>query len=143
MSCITYFVQLRNHTFQGKKTLNYVDHWIECIYFYRSSQLNSAAMHLFRLLLLYHEPELCSFLDSHKLAPNIYTSKWVSLLSCSSIWILMMYFSVDFIICWLLQLTSHIGLMGLLFCKRRPIPFILSSFGSCNQWQVSVSNGLV
>lgn len=35
-------------------------------------------MHLFRLLLLYHEPELCSFLDSHKIAPNLYTQNWVS-----------------------------------------------------------------
>ncbi len=35
-------------------------------------------MHLFRLLLLYHEPELCSFLDSHKIAPNLYTQKWVN-----------------------------------------------------------------
>nr|CAG4650055.1 EOG090X03TX [Sida crystallina] len=36
------------------------------------------AMNLFRLLLLYHEPELCSFLDSHKIAPDLYIWQWFS-----------------------------------------------------------------
>ncbi|XP_028405165.1 TBC1 domain family member 23-like [Dendronephthya gigantea] len=32
--------------------------------------------HLFRLLLQYHDPELCSFLDSMKLFPDQYAQKW-------------------------------------------------------------------
>lgn len=35
-----------------------------------------APYHLFRLLVLYHDPELCSFLDSHKVSPHSYASKW-------------------------------------------------------------------
>nr|CAG4641587.1 EOG090X03TX [Eurycercus lamellatus] len=42
----------------------------------RQCHFNGVAMHLFRLLLLYHEPELCSFLDSHKIPPNLYTQQW-------------------------------------------------------------------
>ncbi|XP_048350422.1 TBC1 domain family member 23 isoform X2 [Sphaerodactylus townsendi] len=39
--------------------------------------------HLFRLLLQYHEPELCSFLDTKKMTPDSYTLNWLgSLFSC-------------------------------------------------------------
>ncbi|KAL5107659.1 TBC1 domain family member 23 [Taenia crassiceps] len=34
------------------------------------------ACSVFRLLLQYHEPELCSFLDSHKLPPEVYAKGW-------------------------------------------------------------------
>ncbi|XP_066476368.1 TBC1 domain family member 23 [Tiliqua scincoides] len=43
--------------------------------------------HLFRLLLQYHEPELCSFLDTKKITPDSYALNWLgSLFSyyCSS-----------------------------------------------------------
>lgn len=36
--------------------------------------------HLLRLLLLYHDPQLCSFLDTKKVSPEMYSSSWVSLL---------------------------------------------------------------
>ncbi|XP_071958393.1 TBC1 domain family member 23-like [Antedon mediterranea] len=32
--------------------------------------------HLFRLLLMYHEPELCNFLDTKRISPESYTKKW-------------------------------------------------------------------
>ncbi|KAL3885206.1 hypothetical protein ACJMK2_025294 [Sinanodonta woodiana] len=32
--------------------------------------------HLFRLLLLYHDPELCSFLDTKRITPDLYASSW-------------------------------------------------------------------
>ncbi|RWS06238.1 TBC1 domain family member 23-like protein [Dinothrombium tinctorium] len=32
--------------------------------------------HLLRLLLLYHDPELCSFLDSRKITPDMYVVTW-------------------------------------------------------------------
>lgn len=34
------------------------------------------AYHLLRLLILYHDPELCSFLDSKKVHPEQYTASW-------------------------------------------------------------------
>ena len=34
------------------------------------------AYHLLRLLILYHDPELCSFLDSKKVHPEQYTGSW-------------------------------------------------------------------
>ncbi|XP_018584659.1 TBC1 domain family member 23-like isoform X1 [Scleropages formosus] len=39
--------------------------------------------HLFRLLLQYHEPELCSFLDTKKVTPDSYAISWVSSLFSS------------------------------------------------------------
>ncbi|KAG1659207.1 TBC1 domain family member 23 [Nymphon striatum] len=32
--------------------------------------------HIFRILLLYHEPELCSFLDTKKITPDMYAVSW-------------------------------------------------------------------
>lgn len=37
----------------------------------------SACYHMFRLLLLYHEPELCLFLDSSHVAPHSFLTEWV------------------------------------------------------------------
>ncbi|XP_073989266.1 TBC1 domain family member 23 isoform X1 [Rhodnius prolixus] len=45
-----------------------------------------AFYHLFRLLLLYHEPSLCSFLDTKRITPELYASNWFQSLfsaSCS------------------------------------------------------------
>ena len=39
--------------------------------------------HLFRLLLLYHDPELCSFFDSKKITADLYAHVWVGNTSCS------------------------------------------------------------
>ncbi|XP_047129998.1 TBC1 domain family member 23 isoform X1 [Hydra vulgaris] len=33
--------------------------------------------HLFRQLLQYHDPQLCSFLDSRKIPPDLYAQKWL------------------------------------------------------------------
>lgn len=38
--------------------------------------------HLLRLLLLYHDPEMCSYMDTLKLAPDSFASSWVSLTDC-------------------------------------------------------------
>lgn len=38
---------------------------------------NSNAFHLFHLLLLYHDPQLCSFLDTKRITPDLYTGPWV------------------------------------------------------------------
>ncbi|KAG7467202.1 hypothetical protein MATL_G00150800 [Megalops atlanticus] len=39
--------------------------------------------HLFRLLLQYHEPELCSFLDTKKVTPDSYAIRWLgSMFAC-------------------------------------------------------------
>ncbi|XP_072901242.1 TBC1 domain family member 23 isoform X2 [Hemitrygon akajei] len=37
---------------------------------------NGRPFHLFRLLLQYHEPELCSFLDTKKITPDSYAISW-------------------------------------------------------------------
>ena len=37
---------------------------------------NDQAFHLLRLLILYHDPELCTFLDSKKIHPQLYSEPW-------------------------------------------------------------------
>uniref|UniRef100_A0A1B6DC88 TBC1 domain family member 23 n=1 Tax=Clastoptera arizonana TaxID=38151 RepID=A0A1B6DC88_9HEMI len=37
---------------------------------------NNNAFHLFRLLLLYHDPQLCSFLDTRRITPDMYAAHW-------------------------------------------------------------------
>ena len=39
---------------------------------------NGRPFHLFRLLLQYHDPELCSFLDTKRVTPDSYAKTWVS-----------------------------------------------------------------
>lgn len=39
--------------------------------------INNQASYLFRLLLLYFDPELCSFLDTKKITPDMYALSWV------------------------------------------------------------------
>ncbi|GFY50129.1 TBC1 domain family member 23 [Trichonephila inaurata madagascariensis] len=44
----------------------------------------SSPFHLLRLLLLYHEPELCSFLDTKKITPETYAESWFGSLFSST-----------------------------------------------------------
>lgn len=37
--------------------------------------------HLIRILLLYHDPELCNLLDSLKLGPEHYSESWVLIIN--------------------------------------------------------------
>lgn len=48
------------------------------IVFHRECVRDGKPFHLFRLLLLYHDPELCSFLDTKKVTPDTYALNWVS-----------------------------------------------------------------
>lgn len=48
---------------------------------------NGKPFHLFRLLLLYHDVELCNFLDTRRVSPDMYLQKWLRALfsaSCST-----------------------------------------------------------
>lgn len=44
------------------------------------TQGSQLACSTFRLLLQYHEPELCSFLDSHKVGPEHFAKRWLDTL---------------------------------------------------------------
>uniref|UniRef100_A0A673BFL8 TBC1 domain family member 23 n=1 Tax=Sphaeramia orbicularis TaxID=375764 RepID=A0A673BFL8_9TELE len=44
---------------------------------------NGRPFHLYRLLLQYHEPELCSFLDTKKITPDSYAISWLGSLFSS------------------------------------------------------------
>lgn len=49
---------------------------VTCVCF-RDCMANGRPFHLYRLLLQYHEPELCSFLDTKKITPDSYAINWV------------------------------------------------------------------
>ncbi|XP_029434398.1 TBC1 domain family member 23 isoform X2 [Rhinatrema bivittatum] len=52
-------------------------------YIPRDCFMKGRPFHLFRLLLQYHEPELCSFLDTKKVMPDSYALRWLgSLFAC-------------------------------------------------------------
>ncbi|XP_069950086.1 TBC1 domain family member 23 isoform X2 [Cherax quadricarinatus] len=46
-------------------------------YIPRESGIGGAVYHLLRLLLLYHDPELSTFLDSRKITPDLYATSWL------------------------------------------------------------------
>ncbi|KAG7153518.1 TBC1 domain family member 23-like [Homarus americanus] len=47
-------------------------------YIPRESGIGGPVYHLLRLLLLYHDPELSTFLDSRKITPDLYATSWVT-----------------------------------------------------------------
>uniref|UniRef100_A0A2K5CW63 TBC1 domain family member 23 n=1 Tax=Aotus nancymaae TaxID=37293 RepID=A0A2K5CW63_AOTNA len=50
---------------------------------YRDCSQKGRPFHLFRLLIQYHEPELCSYLDTKKITPDSYALNWLgSLFAC-------------------------------------------------------------
>jgi hypothetical protein len=53
-------------------------------YIPRDCRPGAPPYHLFRLLLLYHDPGLCSFLDTHKLTPEDYLQPWLRSLFAST-----------------------------------------------------------
>ncbi|XP_056102327.1 TBC1 domain family member 23 isoform X1 [Rhinichthys klamathensis goyatoka] len=52
-------------------------------YIPRDCFVKGRPFHLFRLLLQYHEPELCSFLDTKKITPDSYAISWLGSLFSS------------------------------------------------------------
>ena len=67
-------------------------------YIPRDCAPHGAAPHLLRLLLLYHDPELCSFLDSKKVSPDLYAGQWFKTLfaSCCNIQVVFAMWDVYF-----------------------------------------------
>lgn len=53
-------------------------------YIPRGCENNGNTFHVFRLLLQYHDPELCSFLDTKRIKPDSYTSQWFLTLFAST-----------------------------------------------------------
>lgn len=49
---------------------------IKDAYIPQSCQKEGSAFHILRLLLLYHDPELCSFLDTKRITPDMYCLAW-------------------------------------------------------------------
>ena len=50
------------------------------MHLHRNCRKNGKPFHLFRLLLLYHDPELCGFLDTKRIFPDSYAHGWVRVL---------------------------------------------------------------
>lgn len=50
----------------------------------KGCQPKGNVFHVFRLLLLYHDPPLCTFLDTKKISPELYSTKWFTSLFASS-----------------------------------------------------------
>lgn len=49
---------------------------LSCLGSGRDCVPNGSPYHLFRLLLLYHDPELCAYLDTKKISPDSYAHQW-------------------------------------------------------------------
>ncbi|MEQ2168478.1 hypothetical protein GOODEAATRI_014833 [Goodea atripinnis] len=92
-SVITFYCKSRNITFTPELSLPHLlkpllrlklprSDLYNCFYAIinkyipRECVLNGRPFHLYRLLLQYHEPELCSFLDTKKITPDSYAINW-------------------------------------------------------------------
>ncbi|XP_077985076.1 TBC1 domain family member 23-like [Glandiceps talaboti] len=100
-SVITYYCKCRDVTYcHGNGWLEIVGAFItlnlersdlyNCFYALMSKFIprdikkESKSFNLFRLLLLYHEPELCNFLDTKKITPDMYAKQWLGSLFASN-----------------------------------------------------------
>uniref|UniRef100_A0A8C6P8R0 TBC1 domain family member 23 n=1 Tax=Nothobranchius furzeri TaxID=105023 RepID=A0A8C6P8R0_NOTFU len=60
-----------------------MDHTDNSSFYFRDCVPKGRPFHLYRLLLQYHEPELCSFLDTKKITPDSYAISWLGSLFSS------------------------------------------------------------
>ncbi|XP_017775645.1 PREDICTED: TBC1 domain family member 23 [Nicrophorus vespilloides] len=60
----------------GKSTIYNLFEGIRDMYIPQGSHKNGNVFHILRLLLLYHDPELCNLLDTKKLTPDLYCLTW-------------------------------------------------------------------
>lgn len=56
------------------------------------------SLQLYRLLLLYHDPELCQFLDQHDMSPEIYLTPWFMTLFARNLERQMLFILWDFLL---------------------------------------------
>ena len=54
------------------------------IYIPKGCKPKGNVFHVFRLLILYHDPELCTMLDTKKITPDLYSMQWFRCLFASS-----------------------------------------------------------
>lgn len=57
---------------------------IRDIYIPKGCKPKGNVFHVFRLLILYHDPELCTMLDTKKITPDLYSMQWFRCLFASS-----------------------------------------------------------
>lgn len=84
--------------------------------------------HVFRLLILYHDPELCSLLDTKKISPDLYSMQWYQTLfasTCSlsvvlSMWDLYFQHSDPFLVFFLSLIILVNGRHQILAMKDEP-----------------------
>lgn len=75
-----------------------------------SSGFSQICFRLFRLLLLYHHPRLCRFLDQYQLQPELYATPWFMTLFSNSLDLPRLYevCKPGFSACLLLTLTFFV-----------------------------------
>ncbi|KDO31424.1 hypothetical protein SPRG_04039 [Saprolegnia parasitica CBS 223.65] len=54
----------------------FIDKYLTNVYSDREFRSLQCSMRLLRLLLLYHDPRLCSYLDEHDMTPELYVTPW-------------------------------------------------------------------
>lgn len=54
----------------------FIDRFLPHLYVHEEFHALQCSFRLFRLLLLYHDPELCNHLDKHNLSPELYATPW-------------------------------------------------------------------
>jgi hypothetical protein len=101
--------------------------------------------HLFRLLLLYHDPELCSFFDTRKITPDLYAHAWV-VARCSSSTMSIGRFVCCCLacldtksLCWLVFIRCYSSSLGRIFSTCRSILHVFSCTRSTDVCQVNRS----
>ncbi|CAD5222174.1 unnamed protein product [Bursaphelenchus xylophilus] len=78
-------IKILLHVDFDPSTLYNVFYSITTKYIPRYSDTNGKVYDLFRLILQYHDPQLCSFLDSRKIQPHHYAKDWFTSLMSTSL----------------------------------------------------------
>lgn len=104
------------------------------------------SFHLLRLLILYHDPQLCNFLDTKKVTADLFAKTWVSLgvqtffrsayLRSNEFMFTVCVFAVSVVIRFQLRDGGNPVHMGFILSKKGSFFHILSSVGYRGECQV-------
>ncbi|TDH68289.1 hypothetical protein CCR75_003246 [Bremia lactucae] len=62
-----------------------IDRFLPHVFIDQEFRSLQCSLHLYRLLMLYHDPELCHYLDQHDMTPELYVTPWFMTLFARSL----------------------------------------------------------
>ncbi|CEG40007.1 tbc1 domain family member related [Plasmopara halstedii] len=130
-----------------------IDRFLPHMFIDKEFQSLQCSLQLFRLLMLYHDPELCHYLDQHDMTPELYVTPWFMTLFARSLPPETVFYLWDFFLLEKDPYVPHFVAYALVKAHRKKIfqadiamlPQVLSSltFSSCEELEQICADALL